>query len=115
MTLYANKSRLEGPRLQREDLVYLLRRNIKTIRPSDKLDSKKIGPFKVKRNIRNISFELKLPPIIKIYPIFYLLLLEPAHPNTSKSLTPKLDPKIQKLVYDVESILAVRKRRNRLQ
>jgi hypothetical protein len=94
MTLYANKSRLEGPHLQKRHLVYLLRRNIKITRPSDKLDSKKIGLFKVKRNIRNISFELKLPPIIKIYPVFHLSLLEPAYPDISESLTPELDPEI---------------------
>jgi hypothetical protein len=78
------------------------------------LDSKKIGPFKVKRNIRNISFEFKLPPIIRIYPIFYLSLLKPAHSDISKGLVPELDPKIQELIYEIESILAVRKRRNRL-
>jgi hypothetical protein len=94
MTLYANKFRLEGPRLRGGDLIYLLRRNVKTIRPSDKLDSKKIGPFKVKRNIRDISFELKLPLIIRIYPIFYLLLLKPAYLDTPEGLALKLDSKI---------------------
>jgi hypothetical protein len=115
MTLYANRSRLKGPRLRGENLVYLLRRNVKIIRPNDKLDLKKIGPFRIKRNIRNISFELKLPPSIKIYPIFHFLLLEPAHPNIFKGPVPELDFKIQELVYDVESILAVRRRRNKLQ
>jgi hypothetical protein len=114
MTLYANKSKLEKPHLQKRHLVYLLRQNIKITRPSDKLDLKKIGPFKIKRNIRNINFEFKLPPTIRIHPIFYLLLLEPAHPDIPESLIPELDPKIQELVYDVESILAVRRRRNRL-
>jgi hypothetical protein len=57
MTLYANKSKFGRPRLRERDLVYLLRRNIKTTRLNDKLDLKKIGLFKVKRNIRNISFE----------------------------------------------------------
>jgi hypothetical protein len=115
MTLYANKSRLEKPHFREGDLVYLLRRNIKIIKPSDKLNSKKIGPFKVKRNIRDINFEFKLSLTIRIYPVFHISLLEPAYPDTSKDLTPELDPKIQKLVYNVESILAVRKRRNRLQ
>jgi hypothetical protein len=72
----------------------LLRRNIKIIRPSDKLDLKKIGLFKVKRNIRNISFELKLPLIMRIYPIFYLSLLEPAYPDISEDPIPELDPEI---------------------
>jgi hypothetical protein len=114
MTLYANKSRLGNPRLQEGDLVYLLRRNIKTIKPSGKLNSKKIGPFKIKRNIRDINFELKFFPTIRIYFIFHILLLKPAYPDTPKGLAPELDPKIQKLVYDVESILAVRRRRNKL-
>ena len=94
MTLYANKSRLERPRLRERDLVYLLRRNIKITRPSNKLNLKKIGPFKVKRNIRDISFEFKLPPIIKIHFIFYLSLLKSAYPDIPKSLTPELDPEI---------------------
>jgi hypothetical protein len=94
MTLYANKSRLEEPYFQKRNLIYLLRRNIKIIRLSDKLDLKKIGPFKVKRNIRDISFEFKLPLTMRIYPIFHLSLLEPAHPDTLKGLIPKLNPEI---------------------
>jgi hypothetical protein len=114
MTLYANKSRLGKSHFREENLIYLLRRNIKIIKLNDKLDLKKIGLFKVKRNIRDISFELKLPLTIRIYPIFYFLLLEPAHFDIPESLVPELDPKIQKLIYEVESILAVHRRRNRL-
>jgi hypothetical protein len=91
MTLYANKSRLEKSRLQGKNLIYLLRRNIKIIRLSDKLDLKKIGLFKIKRNIRDINFELKLPLIIKIYLIFYISLLKPAYFNIFKGPTPELD------------------------
>jgi hypothetical protein len=80
--MYYNKLKLEGPRFREEDLVYLLRRNIKTIRPSNKFDHKKFGPFKVKRNIKNISYEFYLSPTIKIYFIFYIFLLELANPNT---------------------------------
>jgi hypothetical protein len=94
MTLYANKSRLGRPRLREGNLVYLLRRNIKIIKPSDKLDSKKIGLFKIKRNIRDISFEFKLPLIIRIYPVFHILLLKPAHSNIPEGLAPELDPEI---------------------
>jgi hypothetical protein len=78
------------------------------------LDSRKINPFKIKRNIRDINFELELPLTIRIYPIFHILLLKLAYPDISKGLVPELDPEIQELVYDVELILAVRKRRNRL-
>jgi hypothetical protein len=58
MTLYVNKLKLESPRLRERDIVYLLRRNIKITRLNNKLDSKKIGLFKIKRNIRDINFEL---------------------------------------------------------
>jgi hypothetical protein len=94
MTLYANKSRLERPYLRKRNLVYLLRRNIKIIRPSDKLNLKKIGPFKVKRNIRDISFEFKLLLTIRIYLIFYFLLLESAYFDIPEELAPELDSEI---------------------
>jgi hypothetical protein len=92
--LYANKSRLGEPRLRKEDLIYLLRRNIKTIKLNDKLDLKKIGPFKVKRNIRDINFEFKFLLIIRIHSIFYILLLESAYFNIPEGPVPKLDLKI---------------------
>jgi hypothetical protein len=94
MTLYANKSKLKKSRLREEDLVYLLRRNIEIIRLNNKLDLKKIGLFKIKRNIRDISFELKLSLTIKIHPIFHFLLLEPAYPDIPKDPVSELDPKI---------------------
>jgi hypothetical protein len=76
--MYYNKLKLERPRFREKNLIYLLRRNIKTIRPSEKLNYKKFGPFKVKRNIKNISYELHLPLTIRIYPIFHISLLESA-------------------------------------
>jgi hypothetical protein len=114
MVMYVNRSRLAGSRLRRGDLVYLLRRNIKTTRLSDKLDLKKIGLFRVKRNIRDISFELHLPLIIRIHSIFHISLLEPADPDILEGLALELDPEIEELVYNVEEILAVRRRRNKL-
>jgi hypothetical protein len=80
--MYYNKSKLEGSRFRKKDLVYFLRQNIKITRPSDKLDYKKFGLFKVKRNIKNINYELYLLPTIKIYPIFHISLLELANLNT---------------------------------
>jgi hypothetical protein len=90
--MYYNKLKLEGPRFKKENLVYLLRRNIKTIRPSDKLDYKKFGPFKVKRNVKNISYELYLLLTIRIHPIFYISLLELADPNAPLGPAPEIYP-----------------------
>jgi hypothetical protein len=80
--MYYNKSKFKGPRFKKRDLVYFLRKNIKTTRPSDKLDYKKFGPFKVKRNIKNINYELYFSPTIRIYSIFHISLLESANPDT---------------------------------
>jgi hypothetical protein len=81
--MYYNKSKLEESRFREKNLIYLLRRNIKIIRPSNKLDHKKFDSFKVKRNIKNISYKLHLPLTIKIYLIFYIFLLKLANLNTS--------------------------------
>jgi hypothetical protein len=80
--MYYNKSKLERSRFREGDLIYLLRRNIKTIRPSDKLDYKKFNPFKIKRNIKDINYEFYFLPTIRIYLIFYIFLLKLANPNT---------------------------------
>jgi len=45
--------------------------------PLDKLDDKRLGPFMIKQVIGcNIRY-LELPETMHIYPIFYVLLLEP--------------------------------------
>jgi hypothetical protein len=88
--MYYNKLKLEGPRFREGDLVYLLRRNIKTIKPSDKLNYKKFGSFKVKRNIKNISYELYLLLTIRIHFIFHISLLESADLNTSARPVPEI-------------------------
>jgi hypothetical protein len=81
--MYYNKSKLERPRFREGDLVYLLRRNIKTTRPNNKLNYKKFGLFKVKRNIKDINYEFHLLPTIKIHSVFHISLLELADPDTS--------------------------------
>jgi hypothetical protein len=90
MIIYYNKLKLEGSRFRERDLVYLLRRNIKIIRPSNKLDHKKFGLFKIRRNIKDINYELYFSLTIKIYPVFYVFLLKPADPDTSTGPAPEI-------------------------
>jgi hypothetical protein len=89
-TIYYNKTRLGGLRLRERNLIYLLRRNIKIIKLSDKLDHKKIGPFKIKRNIKNINFELYLSITIRIYSVFHISILEPANSDTLIRSAPEI-------------------------
>ena len=58
------------------DKVWLLRWNLKTYRPSDKLDYRRLGPFQVIKQINKVAYRLDLPPSIKIHPIFHVSLLE---------------------------------------
>jgi hypothetical protein len=90
--MYYNKLKFKGPRFRERDLVYLLRRNIKITRPSNKLDHKKFGLFKVKRNIKNISYEFYFLPTIRIHLIFYIFLLELANLDTPAGPAPEIRP-----------------------
>ena len=80
--LYYNKKRNKGIILKKKNKIYLLRKNIKTTKPNSKLNHVKIGPFKILRNIKGVSFKLDLLSIIRIYPVFHVLLLKPANNAT---------------------------------
>src|SRR5271156_4322274 len=65
------------------DLVWLSRRHIKSKRPSQKLDFKRLGPFKILEIVdeSKLAFRLELPSRVRIHPIFHAFLLEPYHAN----------------------------------
>ena len=51
----------------------VVRDNIKTTRPSDKLDAKKLGPFKIRSAVGTRSFRLDLPSSMsKVHPVFHV-------------------------------------------
>ena len=56
--------------------MYLLRKHIKIKRPNDKLDHTKLGPFKIKKKYRPVTYRLRIPKGTRIHPVFYVLLLE---------------------------------------
>ena len=64
MARYTNKKRTKGLILKEGDHIYLLRRNFKTIRLSEKLDFKKLGLFKIDKVVSPINYRLLLPNII---------------------------------------------------
>uniref|UniRef100_A0A8H7K517 Chromo domain-containing protein n=1 Tax=Bionectria ochroleuca TaxID=29856 RepID=A0A8H7K517_BIOOC len=102
ITKYADKRRMKGPSFKKGDKVYLARKNIKTKRPSDKLDYKQIGPFKVKKKISDTNYELSLARSMQIHPIFHISLLEPAPSRARLDTTTELEDEEE---YDVEKIL----------
>ena len=56
--------------------MYLLRRNIRSDKPIKKLDIVKLGLFKILKKKGLVNYELELPKRIRIYLVFYILLLE---------------------------------------
>jgi hypothetical protein len=102
---YYNQRRSVEPTLKEGDKVYLLRRNIKTKRPSDKLDHKKLGPFKIKKKIGPVNYELELPRTMRIHPVFHIALLEPAPEGAPEAPRTEISPEFQNAEYEVEQIL----------
>jgi len=74
---YYTLRRKPDPNLKSGDMVWLLPRNIKTTRPSQKLDYKKIGLFKILARIGTSAYKLALPPSMAIHNTFHISLLEP--------------------------------------
>ncbi|QRW21043.1 Transposon Tf2-1 polyprotein [Rhizoctonia solani] len=75
-----NRSVKPAPNFIIGDRVWLLRCNIKTTRPSDKLNYRKLGPFKIVAARGPVSFQLELPPSLScLHPVFHVSLLEPYH------------------------------------
>ncbi|KAG5722479.1 hypothetical protein E4T56_gene2867 [Termitomyces sp. T112] len=90
-------------------LVWLDRRNLKTQRPSIKLDHKCLGPFKVLRKVSTHAYKLDLPLGLKgLHPVFHIRLLEKHAPDPFPSQRPSRPPPVEvevKYHYEVDQIL----------
>ncbi|SGY80360.1 BQ5605_C008g05368 [Microbotryum silenes-dioicae] len=112
---FANLKRKPSPPFKIGDQVLLNRKNIQTSRPSSKLDSHKLGPFRIQRIISPAAFKLELPASMKIHPVFHVSLLEPYQANSlaSRCSNPPPPPEIinGEEEYQVEQILDSRNNR----
>ena len=112
-----NTKHIPSPNYQSGDKVWLLRKYIRTERPSSKLDSNLLGPFEVLENIRNTSFRLRLPSSMKIHPVFHISLLESVSSEPPlRKVTPSLDPVVldDQEEFEVETIIASKRLRKKL-
>jgi len=114
MRRYGEPNRKTPPAYQVGDLVMLSGRNIKTRRPSGKMDHKNHGPFQVEKIITPLAVWLTLPRKWKIHNLFHVSLLEPyrtsekrAPPDLAKILR-EADDVEQSEEYDVEAVEASR-------
>ncbi|KAE8185404.1 hypothetical protein A4X06_0g3818 [Tilletia controversa] len=117
MASYYNQHRTPAPQYKTGDRVWLLRRNIPTTRPSDKLDHRRLGPFEISEQIGSSAYRLTLPPqLSSLHPVFPVVLLEPfAGSNSSDAppAPPTLAPTLDQAWQAVEQIIDQRKIRNR--
>jgi hypothetical protein len=93
---------------------------VKTTHPSNKLDYKLIGPYPILKKIGSKVYKLELPPSMKIHPVFYLSLLEPAatwNPPIPRYIQPPPPPVIVngEDEWEVEEILDSYYHHNQLQ
>jgi len=89
-----------------EERVYLRTNNIHMRQRSKKLNNKSIEPFKVKRNIKKLSYELDLLKEMQIHSVFHAFMLQCCNqfiPLQTTETSVELNEK-----YKVESILKKR-------
>jgi len=95
---------LQAPILRKGEKVYLRRKNIKIKRPSNKLDYIKKGPYRIKRKLGPVTYELDIPNGTRIHLVFYVALLERA-PKDEPYATEQLYNEEEEDFYEVEKIL----------
>jgi len=86
-----------------EERVYLRTNNIHVKQRSKKLNNKSIKPFKIKRNIKGLSYKLDLPEKMQIHSVFHAFMLQ--YCNQSIPLQINKTPVELNEKYQVENIL----------
>jgi len=74
--------RNEGHEYQPGDEVLLSLDNVRTQRPSKKLDMRHAGPYAVVERVGTHAYRLQLPETMKIHDVFHISLLRPYHAPT---------------------------------
>jgi len=100
MCQYTDPARKEPPAYQVGDLVMLNGCNIKTRRPSKKLDHKNHGPFQIEKIVSPLAVCLMLPRKWRIHNVFHVSLLEPY--RTSEHRAPPDPSKVLREADDIE-------------
>ena len=106
------KGKTPEQRYKTGDQGWLEGRNLRIDRPSAKLAPKRHGPFKIKKVLSPITYQLELPPQWKIHDVFHADLLTPYRetelhgPNFTKPPPDLIDGEEE---YEIEEILQSRK------
>jgi hypothetical protein len=105
MAIYYDRKHGSTPDLKKGEKVWLLRRNIKTKRPSQKLDHQKLRPFVIEEKLGPVNYQLQLPKSMsKIHLVFHISLLEPAPKHALITENMEIDDNTEQ-EYKVKQIL----------
>ncbi len=109
MKKYADEYRQQAPDYQVGDKVMLDISNLRTTRPSKKLDLRRQGPFEIQEVISRSAYKLKLPTSWKVHPVFHVSLLRPYHDGSEIRPPAQIPPPPEMIddepEYEVEIIL----------
>ena len=114
----ANRKRVPAPNILVGSRVWLDARNIRTTRPTRKLQYKRLGPFRVKRQVSPYAYELELPTSIRIHRVQPVSLMDPVSEDLLQGQVMPPPPPVEvdgEEEYQVSSVEDSRMYRNRLQ
>jgi transposase InsO family protein len=116
---FADRHRSAHPEFKVGDKVWLMAKNVKTTRPSKKLDFKRLGPYAIAEQVSPLAFRLDLPAASGLHDVFHVALLEVYHPSTIPGRVPETAPPLELIPgvpeYEVEVVLDSRLVRRRLE
>jgi len=109
MKKYFDKQHMSPPDFKIGDQVFLVGRNISTMRPAAKLEARNYGPYPIKEKISDWAYKLELPDTMRIHDVFHVDLLEPSPKPSNiegRTIEPPgpVDTKFDLKEYEVEEI-----------
>jgi len=119
-TRYYNRRRSLAPIFKPGDQVYLDASDIRMTRPSPKLSHRRLGPFKIERQVGPLAYRLKLPHRLRqLHPVFNMVKLSTALddpiPGRESQAPPPPIVVDGELEWEVEEVLDSRWHQRRFQ
>jgi hypothetical protein len=109
----ADVHRSEEPVYSVNEQVLVSAKNVRTERPTKKLDWVYVGPYRIVRQINPVAYEVELPPGSLIHPVFHVNLIKkyiPGAEDRHRTVPPLIKAKDHEAGYEISAIKDVRKK-----